>query len=154
MTEGNVTSLLIRYAIPFVFANLLQLVYNLVDTVIVGQFVGPEGITGVSLAGQITTMCTALTMGIVTGAQIMIAQYIGARKREDVNYTMGTMVLYGGGIAVLMSVLGILTRRWGLELIGTPPEAMSEALNYETIIFVGLVFNCGYMTASAILRGM
>mgnify|MGYP004568085873 FL=1 len=154
MTEGNVTSLLIRYAIPFVFANLLQLVYNLVDTVIVGQFVGPEGITGVSLAGQITTMCTALTMGIVTGAQIMIAQYIGARKHEDVNYTMGTMVLYGGGIAVLMSVLGILTRRWGLELIGTPPEAMSEALNYETIIFVGLVFNCGYMTASAILRGM
>lgn len=154
MTEGDVTPLLVRYAIPFVLANLLQLVYNLVDTVIVGQFVGPEGITGVSLAGQITQMCTALTMGIVTGAQIMIAQYIGAQKRDDVNYTMGTMVVFGGAIAVVMSVLGILTRRWGLELIGTPPEAMSEALNYETIVFVGLIFNCGYMTASAILRGM
>lgn len=154
MTEGNVAPLLVRYAIPFVLANLLQLVYNLVDTIIVGRFVGPEGITGVSLAGQITVMCTALTMGVVTGAQIMIAQYIGAKKRDDVNYTMGTMVIYGGGIALVMSILGILTGRWGLELIGTPPEAMSEALSYETIIFVGLVFNCGYMTASAILRGM
>lgn len=154
MTEGNVTSLLVRYAVPFVMGNLLQLVYNLVDTIIVGQFVGPEGITGVSLAGQITQMCTALTMGIVTGAQIMIAQYIGARKRDEVNYTMGTMVVLGGVLAIVLSVLGILTRRWGLELIDTPVEAMSEALNYETIIFIGLIFNCGYMTASSILRGM
>lgn len=154
MTEGNVTSLLVRYAVPFVLGNLLQLVYNLVDTIVVGQFVGPEGITGVSLAGQITQMCTALTMGIVTGAQIMIAQYIGARKRDEVNYTMGTMVVIGGALAIVLSVLGILTRRWGLELIDTPVEAMSEALNYETIIFIGLIFNCGYMTASSILRGM
>lgn len=154
MTEGKVTPLLIRYAIPFVLANLLQLVYNLVDTIIVGQFVGPAGITGVSLAGQITQMCTALTMGIVTGAQIMIAQFIGAKKREDVNYTMGTMVVFGGAIAIVMTVLGILTSRWGLELIGTPAEAMSEAYNYEVIIFIGLIFNCGYMTASSVLRGM
>jgi putative MATE family efflux protein len=154
MTEGNVTSLLVRYSVPFVLANLLQLVYNLVDTIVVGQFVGAAGITGVSLAGQITQMCTALTMGLVSGAQIMIAQYIGARKREDVNYTIGSMVVYGGAVAIIMCILGILTSRWGLELINTPEEAMSEALSYEIIIFAGLVFNCGYMTASAILRGM
>lgn len=154
MTEGNVVKLLVRYAIPFVCANLLQMVYNLVDTIIVGQFVGPTGLTGVSVAGQITVMCTALTMGLVTGAQVMIAQFIGARKREDVNYTIGSMVVYGGGVAVIMSILGILTSRWGLNLVGTPAEAMQEALNYEIIIFIGLTFNCGYMTVSAILRGM
>lgn len=154
MTEGDVTSLLVRYAIPFILANLLQMVYNLVDTIIVGQFVGATGLTGVSVAGQITVMCTAITMGLVTGAQIMIAQFIGAKKREDVNYTIGSMVVYGGGVAVIMSILGIITSRWGLNLIGTPAEAMQEALNYEIIIFIGLTFNCGYMTASAILRGM
>ena len=154
MTEGNVTSLLIRYAIPFVFANLLQIVYNLVDTVIVGRFVGATGLTGVSVAGQITTMCTALTMGLVTGAQIMIAQYIGARKHDEVNYTIGSMTIYGGLVALIMAIAGILTSRWGLQLIDTPEEAMTEAMNYEKIMFIGLVFNCGYMTCSAVLRGM
>jgi putative MATE family efflux protein len=154
MTEGSVPSLLVRYAIPFVLANLLQMVYNLVDTIIVGQFVGATGLTGVSVAGQITVMFTALTMGLVTGAQIMIAQYIGARQRENVNYTIGSMIVYGGGVAVILSIIGILTSRWGLTLIDTPAEAMQEALNYEIIIFIGLTFNCGYMAASSILRGM
>ena len=154
LTEGNLTSRMIRFAVPFVLANLLQIVYNLVDTVIVGQFVGAAGISGVSMAGQITTMATALTMGLVTGAQIMIAQYRGARETEDLNYTIGTMTVYGGGVALLMAILGIATSTWGLELIHTPEEAMGQAQAYEIIVFIGLVFNCGYMTVSAVLRGM
>ena len=154
LTEGSVPKRLVQYAIPFVFSNLLQIVYNLVDTIVVGHFVGPAGLSGVSLAGQITQMCTALTMGMVTGAQVMIAQFMGARKRDDVNYTIGTMAVYGGLIALIMSILGILTSSWGLHLIKTPEEAFAEAQSYEIIIFIGLVFNCGYMTVSAILRGM
>ena len=154
LTEGDLTSRMIRFAVPFVLANLLQIVYNLVDTVIVGRFVGAAGISGVSMAGQITQMATALTMGLVTGAQIMIAQYRGARETEDLNYTIGTMTVYGGAVALLMAVLGIATSTWGLNLIHTPEEAMGQAKAYEIIVFGGLVFNCGYMTVSAVLRGM
>lgn len=153
-TEGNITGQLLTFAFPIFLSNLLQVVYNMVDMIIVGNRLGKTGISAVSVGGDVTALLTFVAMGFASAGQVIIARLIGFGKREHLGRFVGTMCGFLLTSAALISVIGYYLRHEMLSLMNTPPEAYEGALSYSIICMVGLVFIYGYNMTSAILRGM
>ena len=154
LTEGNVAKQLTLFALPFLFSNLIQTLYNVADMFIVGQYVGPTGISGVNIGGQVTFMMTTLVIGLSVGGTVVIAQYLGNKDRKAVIECIGTLLLSLMGAAVLLTTLMLLFSDEILWLIQTPEESYGEARSYLDITILGTVFIFGYNALSAIMRGM
>lgn len=154
LTTGSVAKQLIMFALPLMLSNLLQTVYNIVDMIVVGQFVGSTGLSAVSIGGDLLNLCTHIVTGFAGAGQIMIAQYVGQKDREAVSRTIGTMFTFILGLAVVM-MAGMLTFSDRiLELMNTPAESYQQAKDYSVVCYWGMVFIFGYNTVSSILRGM
>lgn len=154
LTQGSVGKELLKFSLPFMLSNAFQTVYNLVDMVIVGQYVGASGLTAVSIGGQITWLLCCLAIGYSSGAQIFISQLVGAKDHEGVRRTIGTTFTTIGIFAIVFTILGIALHEPLLVLLNTPAEAMAQAKDYVVICSAGMFFVYGYNTVSAILRGM
>ncbi len=154
LTKGNVTKQLFIFSTPFIIANLLQVCYNLVDMMIVGQFVGSTGISAVSNGGDLLMMFTNIGIGFATAGQISISQFIGSNRKDRIQSMIGTMFLIIISMAILLSIGFLPFTTSLLELINVPQESLSMANDYLVIGLFGLVFIFGYNTVSAILRGM
>ncbi|MDO5331522.1 MAG: MATE family efflux transporter [Bacillota bacterium] len=154
LTEGSVSKGLLMFALPLFASNILQVVYNLVDMVVVGQVMGKIGMSGVSIGGDIFNFITALAMGFCGAAQIIIAQNVGAKRMEDVKKIIGTLFtfLFIFGLAVMISCW--LLRFKALELLQTPTESYDQAYAYTVTCIFGILFVYGYNAVSAILRGL
>ncbi len=153
-TSGSIPKQLARFMLPFMASNALQLVYSLVDMVIVGRYVGSAGLSGVSQGSTITIFFTMICLGFSNSGQIMIAQFVGADRKDLLKPLIGTLfsVMAIGGAA--MTVLMLLLRGTVLRLMSVPPEAWDMAKQYVTICGAGLLFTIGFNAVSAILRGM
>ena len=153
-TKGGITKPLLIFVWPLFLSNLLQVVYNMVDMIVVGNVLGKEGISAVSVGGDVTHLLTFISMGFANAGQVLIARYIGAGEREKIGRFVGTMCGFLFSCAVILSVLGIVLQDKMLMLMNTPEEAMDGAVRYSTVCMLGLVFIYGYNIVSAILRGM
>lgn len=153
-TTGNVPKQLVSFATPLFLSSLLQIVYNMVDMIIVGQKLGKVGLSAVSVGGDVTSFLTFIAMGFSSAGQVIISQYLGSGQKEKISRFIGTMLNFLMGIALLISIVCMFLRRQMLTVMNTPPEAFSEAMNYSTICIAGLVFIYGYNIVSAVLRGM
>lgn len=153
-TRGNITSQLIRFSFPLFCANLLQVVYNMVDMVVVGNVIGKAGISSVAVGGDIAAFMTFVAMGFANAGQVIIAKYIGAGKKDKIGRFVGTMGGFLFLCAIVVSTVAFIFRAQILDLMNTPPEAYDGAMNYSVISMAGLVFVYGYNAVSAILRGM
>ncbi len=154
LTQGSVTRRLILFAFPFILSNLLQTIYNLVDMVVIGQFVGATGLSAVSVGADLLQLMTMLCAGFATAGQIIISQYVGNGDRESISRTVGNMFTIILSAAVVLSVICCILVEPILRLVNTPAEAWSQAKSYSVTCFVGLIFVFGYNIVSAILRGM
>ena len=154
LTTGVVSRTLVMFAIPMLLANLLQTIYNMVDMVVIGQFVGSAGLSAVSIGADIIHMPTFIAMGFCNAGQVIIAQFVGAGNTKSVSRTIGTMftVVLLGSFA-LTAVCFIWSDSF-LKLMNTPLEAYSLARDYCLTCYAGLFFTFGYNLVSAILRGM
>ena len=154
MTEGSIAKKLIMFALPLMLSNLLQTVYNMVDMIVIGQFVGKESLSAVSIGGEILMALTFVSMGLCMAGQILISQYVGAQNKEQIKKTIGTLftVVFACGIA--LTVICVFLVDPILDLLNTPAEAWSETWDYVFICILGLVFIYGYNIVGAILRGM
>ncbi|MBO7739578.1 MAG: MATE family efflux transporter, partial [Oscillospiraceae bacterium] len=153
-TEGNVSKQLLIFAAPLFLSNLLQIVYNMVDMVVVGQVLGATGLSAVAVGGDVSGFLTFLAMGFSSAAQVLISKHIGAGERHKLGRFVGTMCTFLLSPAVILSAVCICLREPLLKLMNTPPEAFSEALAYSTVCMSGMIFTYGYNMGSAILRGM
>lgn len=153
-THGNVPKQLVVFAIPLLLSNLLQIVYNMVDMVIVGQALGKVGLSAVSVGGDMTMFLTYLAIGFSNAGQVIIAQYIGAGEKKRIGRFVGTMFTFLLSLAVALSILCLLLRHQILDWMNTPLGARSEAAAYATVCMSGLFFIYGYNAISAVLRGM
>lgn len=153
-TKGGITKPLLIFVWPLFLSNLLQVVYNMVDMIVVGNVLGKEGISAVSVGGDVTHLLTFIAMGFSNAGQVLIARYIGASERGKIGKFVGTMCGFLFSCAVILSVLGIVFQDGMLMLMNTPAEAMKGAVSYSTVCMLGLVFIYGYNVVSAILRGM
>ena len=153
-TKGNITRQLLVFSLPLFLSNLLQIIYNTVDMIVVGNVLGKVGISAVSVGGDVSAFLTFVAMGFSNAGQVIIAQYIGAGKSQKIGKFVGTMSGFLMSCSIVISVLGLVFQNGILSLMNTPADAFSGAAEYSAVCMVGLFFIYGYNTVSAILRGM
>ena len=154
LTVGSVPRKLLTFALPFMLSTLLQTAYGMVDMMVVGQVVGSSGLSAVSISTRIIWMTTALCMGFTNAGQILIAQLVGAGKREELQKCIGTLILTMFFAAVFITAFGLSLTRPLLRLLRTPEESFGGAVSYLHITFVGTVFTFGYNLVACMFRGM
>ena len=154
MTTGNVTKLLLSFAFPLFVSNALQAVYNIVDMIVVGQYIGGAGMSAVSIGGDILHLLTFVAMGFSSAGQVLIARDVGSGNMERVKKTIGTMFTFLLSISLIISVVCFFIRYQMLNWLNTPAESYEFTLDYTVTCIIGLFFIYGYNIVSAILRGM
>ncbi|MDR2933559.1 MAG: MATE family efflux transporter [Oscillospiraceae bacterium] len=154
LSEGNVLKKLVLFSLPFLASNIVQSFYNVADMLIVGNFCGPEAMSGVNIGGQVTFILTNVIFGLCVGATVLIGQYIGANNLEAMKKTTATLFSMLLIAAVAITGLMLIFKGPVLRLIQTPPESYAESESYLTVTVIGIVFIFGYNALSAVLRGM
>ncbi len=154
LTVGNPMSGIAMFAIPLLIGNLAQQMYNTVDAIVVGQYVGDAALGAVGLGGAVLNLILVLFMGISTGATIVVSQYFGAKDREKLSSAVGTTITMTVISGILMSVVGMLLSRPLLKLLGTSDNMIDLATNYLVIIMLGLTGNGLYNILSGVMRGL
>ena len=154
LTQGSVLKLLLKFSAPIVAANILQIVYTLVDMLVIGRFVGTAGISAVSSAGDVMMLFTNFSMGVSSAGQIIVAQFQGKGEKESVRKTIGTMFCFVAILSLSLTAIALPLVEKLLGLIKTPQEAWTMAVGYARVCISGLFFIFGYSSVGAILRGM
>ena len=145
---------LIRFALPFVLANLLQTFYNLADMIIVGQVVGSAGLSAIANGGDLQNLFVFLGMGFASAGQILISQYVGGRDAAGIRKTIGTLFTSVFLLALVVTVVGLSLTDPLLTILHVPTGACDQARDYCLVCFTGMVFIYGYNAVGSILRGM
>ncbi|HHW32375.1 MAG TPA: MATE family efflux transporter [Clostridiaceae bacterium] len=154
LTEGNVAKQLILFALPFMLSNFIQTLYNVADMLIVGNYVGSAGVSGVNIGGQVTFIMTNIVIGLSAGGTVVIAQYLGSGERKSMNESIRTLITSLLVAAVVFTVVMTLLSDHILRLLQTPEESYRQARDYLNITLSGTIFIFGYNAFSAILRGL
>ncbi|SCG99665.1 Staphylococcal virulence regulator protein A [uncultured Ruminococcus sp.] len=153
LTQGRILPSLLRFAIPFLLANFVQALYGAVDTAVVGWFSNDAGISAVSIGSQVMQIIQAFMVGLTTGGTVLIAQYCGGQKRQDVSQTISTMLLTFTVFSLILTGVMFLSCDGILFLLQTPKEAMQMAREYVMVCSAGILFLVMYNAVSAVLRG-
>lgn len=154
LTEGSVSRQLIRFCLPFLLSNFIQALYSVADMLIVSWYSGPDSVAGVSNGGQVTLVVMNFVIGLAVGGTVLIGQYFGAKRHEDMKRTIGTLLSLMAVMACVLTVLIIALSGPILRLIRVPESSFGHAQNYLNICMGGTVFIFGYNAVSGILRGM
>lgn len=153
-THGRIMPQLLIFAAPLFLSNLMQVVYNMVDMIVVGNILGDTGISAISVGGDLSQLLTFVAMGFSNAGQVLIAKYIGAGQKEKIGKFMGTMCSFLAISAIIISILSIIFQNNLLKLMNTPDDAYMLAADYSFVCMIGLIFIYGYNMVSAVLRGM
>ncbi len=154
LTEGTVYKQIFKFALPLLIGNMFQQLYNIVDSIIVGNFIGKQALAAVGASFPIIFLLVSLVLGIATGSTIVIAQYFGAKKFDNVQKTVDTLIIVLFFASIIISGLGIIFSKQIFILIGLPSELMSDASDYLNIYMLGFVIFFGFQGISAVLRGI
>ena len=154
LTEGHVRTTMLRFALPFLLANLLQALYGAADLLIVGQFSTPAQLSAVATGSQVLQTVTSLVSGLTTGGTILLGQYIGMSSERDVKQTVSTMMTLFAIVALGLMVLLFAAAIPLVSLLQTPEAAVPYTRAYVYICSGGVFFIFGYNAISAMLRGM
>lgn len=153
-TEGPIMPMLLKFFLPFLLANALNNLYNTVDAIIIGQFLGSYGIVAVSMGGKMLALFTLVGTALASAGQVLISQHIGAGQRRELNSTIGTLFTELFTISVIFAVINLCLGENILALINTPEESFSSAIDYLRITSIGLPLVFGYNAVSSVLRAM
>ena len=154
MTQGNITKHLITFALPLLVGNIFQQMYNMVDTWVVGRYVSNEAYAAVGTNGPIINMLIGFFMGLSSGAGVVISQYYGAKRYEDVSRTVHTALTMTLIIGVLFTGLGQFMTPYMLRIMKTPANVLPESITYLRTIFSGIIGLMIYNIGSGILRAV
>ncbi len=154
MTEGSPWKKIVLFTLPMLVGNIAQQLYNTVDSVVVGNYVGDNALAAVGSAGPILNLLIVLFVGISVGAGIMVSQYYGAREREELSLTIGNCITLTLIASLFVMVVASLVARPLLELLDTPESIIDWCQSYLIILFVGSAGLAFYNILSGILRGL
>ncbi len=154
MTVGSPVTRLVEFSIPLLIGNLAQQLYNTVDSIVVGQYVGDEALAAVGASGPILNLLLVLFIGISVGAGIMVSQYFGAKQRELLSNTVGTVITLTLLSSVFIMIVGPLLTQPMMSMLGTPDDIFEMACTYMNIVFIGIAGNAFYNILSGVLRGL
>ncbi|MDO5574672.1 MAG: MATE family efflux transporter [bacterium] len=154
MTNGKEISLLVKFSIPMLIGNIFQQFYNMVDSIVVGNYVGSNALAAVGATGSINFLFFSLCMGMSVGIGILISQYFGAGDDEYVKRTIANTIYVTAVTGIIMSILGVILARPFLTLLRTPAAIMDDAVAYMQIACAGIIAVAAYNAISAVLRAL
>lgn len=154
MTKGSIYKQIIKFSFPIFCGNLFQQLYNLVDSLVIGNFVGKESLAAVSSTGSLIFLIVGLFTGIFSGAGVVISKYFGAGDIKKVQSSIHTSVAFGIISGLIMTVIGTSLTPLILRLMGTPADVLDKAVIYVRIYFSGIITVVLYNTASGIYQAV
>lgn len=155
ITEGVIWKQLLIFFFPILFGTFFQQLYNTVDAIIVGQYLGKQALAAVGGGtGTAINLLIGFFTGVSSGATVIISQYYGAKSEADASKAIHTAIALAIVAGAAIMVLGIVFTRFILELIGTPEDVMPLAITYMRIFFAGSIFNTVYNMGSGIFRAL
>lgn len=152
MTEGNIWKLLIIFSIPLILGNLLQQMYNTADSIIVGNFVGSNGLAAVGSGTALINLIIAFSQGAAVGAGVIVSQSLGARDKQKTTLAVHTAMCIAIILGVILSAIGVILSRDLLVWMKTPKSVLKDSVLYLQIYCGGLIFNVIYNMATGILN--
>ena len=154
MTQGSIWKQLLLFSLPLMAGNLFQQLYNTVDSIVVGNFVGKEALAAVGSVGPIINSLIGFFMGLSTGAGVIISQYYGAKADEKVSRTVSTTLVMTFILSIVFTILGILITPYMLRMMSTPDDVIRESATYLKIYFGGVAGLMFYNMGSGVLRAV
>ena len=154
MTTGNIARHIILFALPLLAGNVFQQLYNMVDTWVVGRFVSNEAYAAVGSVGPIVNMLVGFFMGLSSGAGVVISQYYGAKRTEDVQRTVHTTITMTLILGVAFTAIGLAMTPYMLRMMNTPENVLPESTAYLSIYFSGIMGLMLYNAGAGILRAV
>ncbi len=154
LTVGKEGKLILNFAGPMLIGSVFQQFYNIVDSIVVGNFVGKEALAAVGASFPVIFVMVSLIIGLVSGTTIVISQYFGAKDMVSVKKAIDTMYIYSFFSAIVVSVVGIFFSESILKLLQLPPEILPMATSYLRIIMAGIIVFFAFNGINAVLRGL
>ena len=152
MTEGSIVKSLLLFALPLIFGNLLQQMYNTADSIIVGNFVGSNALAAVGSSGSPIYLLIGFSQGLAVGAGVVVSQYLGAGDHKETREAVHTSLAIAVVMGLLLTVGGVACGRALLVAMNTPAEVLADAVTYIRIYFGGVLFSVVYNMAAGILN--
>lgn len=154
MTDGIIWKQLIAFSIPLLIGNLFQQLYNTVDSVVVGRFIGSSALAAVGSSNALINLIIGLFMGIAVGAGVIVSQYYGANSGEKMGWAVHTSIALSILGGLILTVAGVILSPFILKWMKTPSEVLPESVLYLRIFFLGSLFNLLYNMGAGILRAV
>ena len=154
MTEGPIWKKILYFSIPLILGNLFQQMYNTVDSIIVGNYIGSEALAAVGSSGSIINLLIGFCVGASAGAGVVISQYYGAQNKEGVRKAVHTTIAISIVAGLIMTVAGVLLVPVILRMMGTPAEVFKQAVIYLQVYFGGIFFSVIYNMSAGILNAV
>mgnify|MGYP003308615126 CR=1 FL=1 len=152
MTTGNPAKLILGFAIPLLIGGIFQQVYNLVDVIVVGRFLGEQALAGVGSTSNLTFFLLSLTMGLCSGAGIIVAQCFGAENYKDMRKAVTAIIWVAGSVTFIVAVIGVIGAPFFLNLLSVPEDVKGYSLTYLRILYCFVFGSVVYNGCSSILR--
>jgi putative MATE family efflux protein len=154
MTKGNPTKLLLTFAIPMLIGSIFQLMYNMVDSMVLGRFVGADALASIGATGSTTFLMLALAMGMTGGITIVISQYFGAKNDILIRRTTASAIYIAFTAAIVLGIISFFSARPIMELLGTPANIIDQSVIYIKITCGLFIAQIAYNSAASILRAL
>ena len=154
LSYGNEGRLILKFAIPMLLGNIFQQMYGIIDSVVVGKYIGKEALAAVGTSGPIIFLLISFIIGVTMGFTIVVSQYFGAKQLDNVKKAINTLYIFMFFTSVVVSVGGIMLSGYIFRIIDLDPAIIPDAKLFLNIFLSGLVFLFGYNGTSAILRGL
>ncbi len=154
LLEGKIHSGILRFAFPMFFGYLFQQLYNTIDAIIVGNFLGDVELAAVTGTGSLIFLLTGFVLGLYSGIDVLVGTYYGAKDTSSINKTVHTGVLFGLVSGVILTILGVALAPLLLDFMDTPAEVYDSALIYLRTYFAGILFLSLYNAVCGIFRSL
>jgi putative MATE family efflux protein len=154
LTNGKEGKLIFHFAAPMLLGNLFQQLFSVVDSIVVGNFVGKEALAAVGASFPVIFIMVSMIIGLVMGTTVVISQYFGAKDFVKVKRAIDTMYIFSSVAGILATIVGLIISEPLLRLLGLPEDIMPQAVQYLRIYLSGIIIFFGYNGTSAVLRGL
>ncbi|MDE6622506.1 MAG: MATE family efflux transporter [Lachnospiraceae bacterium] len=154
MTDGSPAKLLLKFTIPMLIGNLFQQFYNMVDSIVVGRFVGANALASVGATGSLNFLFFAMSFGISAGVGVVVSQHFGAGRMDMVEKSIINGMYLLAAVSVMMGLIGIISARWVLIVLDTPEIILDDAVTYMRVSCAGILAIAAYNGVASVLRAL
>ena len=154
ITQGVIWKQLLIFFFPILIGTFFQQLYNTVDTIVVGQYVGTNALAAVGTTGTLINLLVGFFVGVSSGATVIISQFFGAGDGKNVSKAVHTSIALALAGGLIIMVLGLLTARPSLVLLGVPEEILGDALTYMNVYYCGIIASMIYNVGTGVLRAI